>query len=149
MSFVRWVFRLGAISNFLVTIQALFDPVGAWSLLDRLEPLLPASWQTPLRPLAFPSFLMLWSGMAFLWGILMWEVSLDPLGKAALIKYAYVEKLVTLYAIVWGCFAHGGLSLWLFFLVLYTDALWIPLYIVAHRKVRAQAAKLRASATTA
>jgi hypothetical protein len=90
MTFVKWVFRLGAISNFLVTAHAIIDPVGNWSTVPRVEALLPESWQTPnVEPLNYPSFLIIWSGMAFLWGVMMWEISTDPVRHQAMIKYTY------------------------------------------------------------
>ena len=138
MTFVKWVFRLGAISNFLVTAYAIIDPVGNWSTVPQVEALLPQSWQRPIQPLNYPSFLMIWSGMAFLWGVMMWEISTDPVKHRAMIKYTYIEKCITTYAIAWGTFWHGGMPVSLFLFILYTDVLWIVLYLIAHEKVRVQ-----------
>jgi hypothetical protein len=138
MNLVKWVFRLGAISNFLVTAHAIIDPVGNWSTVPRLEALLPTYWQMSVAPLNYPSFVIIWSGMAFLWGVMMWEISTDPVRHHAMIKYTYIEKCITTYAITWGTFWHGGMPTSVFLLILYTDVLWIVLFIIAHSKVRTQ-----------
>jgi hypothetical protein len=145
MSDVRGVFRAGAISNFLVTVYAILDPEGNWATVSAAQSLLPASWQAAVRPLNYPSLLIIWSAMAFLWGIMMWEISRDPLRNAAMIKYTYLEKGITTYAISWGTFWHGSMPLVVFLFILYTDVLWIVLFVVAHVRVRRHLAERHAS----
>ncbi len=148
MTYVKWVFRLGAVSNFLVTVPAIVDPMGSWSSVPSVQAILPAAWQADVKPLGYPSFVIIWSGMACLWGALMWEISRAPLKHEAMIKYAYLEKCITTYAIAWGTFWHGSMPLIVFLFVLYTDVLWIPLYIVAHLKVRRLVREKAASGVT-
>ena len=139
MNRVKWIFRIGAISNFLVTLGGIVDPIGTWNLAASVQKILPPSWQMdPIPALQPPSFLIIWCGMAFLWGVVMWEISTDPIKHEALIKYTYLEKGITTYAITWGAFYHHSVPkiLWLF--ILYTDVLYIVLYVYAHILVRRQ-----------
>src|SRR3954451_20575912 len=70
MNRVKWIFRIGAISNFLVTLGGIVDPIGTWSLAASVQKILPPSWQMdPIPALQPPSFLIIWCGMAFLWGV--------------------------------------------------------------------------------
>jgi hypothetical protein len=139
MNRVKWIFRIGAISNFLVTIGGIVDPVGTWNLVASAQKILPQSWQMwPVPALQPPSFLIIWTGMAFLWGVVMWEISTNPIKHEALIKYTYLEKCVTTYAIAWGVFYHHSMPMIVWLLILYTDVLYILLYIYAHIQVRKQ-----------
>lgn len=137
MNRVKWIFRIGALSNFLVTLGGIVDPVGTWELVKSVQKTLPEAWQMPEIPaLQPPSFLIIWSGMAFLWGVMMWEISTDPIKHEDMIKYTYIEKGITTYAIAWGVFYHGSVPNILWLLVLYTDVLYILLYVYAHIRVR-------------
>ena len=136
MNRVKRIFRIGAISNFVVTVPAIVAPVWTWRQLGCLQRFLPSCWQmNPFPELQLPSFLIIWSGMAFLWGVVMWEVSTDPILHEDLIKYTYIEKCITTYAITWGvCHFNMPLIVWLG--ILYTDVLYIPVNAYAHFLVR-------------
>ena len=139
MNKVKWIFRIGALSNFVVTVGGIVDPVGTWSLASSVQKILPEAWQMhPVPALQPPAFLIIWTGMAFLWGIAMWEISTNPIKHEDLIKYTYIEKGVTTYAITWGAFYHHSVPVILWLLILYTDVLYIPLYVYAHVRVRKQ-----------
>jgi hypothetical protein len=136
MNRVKWIFRIGAISNFVVTLGGIVNPFGTWKLLPIVQGWLPKALQIgKIPPLEQPAFLIIWCGMAFLWGVVLWEISTDPIKHEDLIKYTYIEKGITTYAITWGLLNHTlPLVLWLF--ILYTDVLYILLNVYAHVLVR-------------
>src|SRR5215471_465268 len=77
-----WVFRAGAISNFIVTVPAF--------VVYRLYV------STFLGTLPnYPFLIWIWSGMAFLWGVMFWEISSDAVAHRPMLKYAWLEKGVT------------------------------------------------------
>src|SRR4051812_35890166 len=136
MNRARKIFRIGAISNFVVTVGGIVAPFSTWNLLAVVQRCLPESWRMAhIPPLEQPAFLIIWSGMAFLWGVVMWEISTDPVRHEDLIKYTYIEKCVTTYAITWGL-VQGSLPLVLWLFILYTDVLYIVLNVYAHVLVR-------------
>jgi hypothetical protein len=120
-----WIFRIGAISNFLVTLPAFLA-------YDRYVAMFTA------EPPLYPFLVWIWSGMAFLWGILFWEVSRDPLGKRALIKHSYLEKGVTSTAVI-VAFLGGNVPTSFLIGVIYTDVIWIPLFAWVHWQVASAA----------
>ena len=136
MNKVRWIFRIGAISNFLVTVTGIVAPVWTWSGVAQAQTILPPNWQKPAAELQLqqPSLLIIWCGMAFLWGVVMWEISTDPIKHEDLIKYTYIEKCITTYAITWGLWHGMPMIVWLG--ILYTDVLYILLNAYAHVLVR-------------
>jgi hypothetical protein len=133
---VKWIFRVGAISNCLVTVTGVVAPVWAWSGVAHAQKILPEGWQmSPVPALQPPSFLIIWSGMALLWGVVMWEISTNPIKHEDLIKYTYIEKGITTYAITWGVCNHSmPVIVWLG--ILYTDVFYILLNVYAHFLVR-------------
>ena len=73
------LFRAAAISNFLVTLPAFF----AWD------------WyvgQFTTLPPNYPFTFWIWSGMAFLWGVMFWEISRDVLGRAPMLAHWLVNQ---------------------------------------------------------
>jgi hypothetical protein len=146
MIWVRRIFRIGAISNFLVTVGGIVDPYGTWKLTSVFQAYLPESWRMiPIPPLEQPAFLIIWSGMAFLWGVVMWEISTDPIRHEDLIKYTYIEKAITTSAITWGMLNHTlPPVVWL--LILYTDVFYIFLNACAHVRVRREMRRPQLSA---
>jgi hypothetical protein len=117
----RWIYRIGAISNFLVTIPA-------FVMYERYISLF------TVEPPRYPFLVWIWSGMAFLWGVMFWEVSRDPLGKRAMLKYTYLEKVVTSTSVV-VAFAIGDVPSRFLLGVAFTDILWIPLFAWVHLRV--------------
>ncbi len=55
---------------------------------------------SPAPKPAFP--MQAWSGMAFMFGFMFREIAADPLEKRALIRYGWVEKLVSASAVTVG-----------------------------------------------
>ena len=123
------LYRLAAISNFLVTVPAFF---AYRKYVDGFFSEKPN----------YPFLVHIWSGMAFLWGVMFWEISKDPIKKQPLVKYSYLEKAVTSASVVAAVVLNNkqkstkvplrvlaGVSL--------TDIVWIPLFVRAHGKLRA------------
>lgn len=109
------VFRLAAISNWLVTVVAVVDPQRGADLIA-------------LGPLSHPYLFRIWAGMAFLWGIFFWEIAGDLDGKRRMIKYAWLEKTVTAVSVTIAYY-RGEVGIECMGMVLFTDYLWIPLFI--------------------
>ena len=70
-----------------------------------------------------------------MFGCLFWEVSRDVEGKAALIKYNWIEKTITAGVITLG-FVQGDIPHRLMILIVFTNWLWIPFIIWADVAVR-------------
>lgn len=118
-----WVYRLAAISNFIVTIPAFvaYDfYVGQF---------------TDVAP-RYPFLVWIWSGMAFLWGVMFWEISRDVVGRYPMIKYSYLEKAVTSTSVVVGYITQDLPTSFLAGVV-FTDIIWIPLFVAVQVKVAA------------
>jgi hypothetical protein len=61
---------------------------------------------------------------------MFWEVSRDVGGKAALIKYNWIEKTITATAITLGCF-HGDIPQRRMILIVLTNRLWMSFILFA------------------
>lgn len=108
------VLRIGAISNFIVTIPAfvVYDTyVG--NMLDEMP--------------NTPWLVWIWSGMAFLWGLMMWEIANNFSTKWSLLRYLVAEKTITSTSVVVG-FAIGDLPGMAMAAIVITDAIWIPIF---------------------
>jgi hypothetical protein len=116
------VFRLGALTNWLVTVPAVAMPELAAEVL-RIE------------SLANPWLLRIWAGMAFLWGVMFWEISRDLDGRQAMIKYAWMEKSITAVSVTLFYPPTQGLHP-VFLMILVTDYVWIPLFLYYHVRTR-------------
>ena len=53
----------------------------------------------------------------------------DPSGRRRLIKYAWIEKSITAFSVTWAFTTGGAMSHLCFYMVLFTDYLWIPLFL--------------------
>jgi hypothetical protein len=124
---VRWLFMVNALTNWIVSVPALINPAAAAVSYGG-------------EPPNYPSIVRLWMGLVFMFGCMFWEVSRDVRGKAALIKYNWIEKTVTATAITSGYFS-GDIPFPLVVAVILKNWLWIPLIIWAdiamHRVTRA------------
>ncbi len=108
------VLRIGAISNFIVTIPAfvVYDSyVG--NMLDEMP--------------NTPWLVWIWSGMAFLWGVMMWEIANNFSTKWSLLRYLVAEKAITSTSVVVG-FAIGDLPGMAMVAIVITDVIWIPIF---------------------
>ena len=130
------IFKLGAISNWLVTVPAVLLPdVTANSL--------------GLDIGGSGAFLMrIWAGMAFLWGCMFWEISRDLRGHRRMIKYSWTEKVVTATSVTIAFF-QGSIGWLCFGMVLYTDYLWIPLFLYYDIHTRREAREAGATSSRA
>lgn len=142
MKYVIWVFRLGAISNWIVTIGGIVAPRRIILEFNNIQAYLPVDWQGTIPTMNNPFLVIIWSGMAFLWGVLMWEISLDPIKNFKMIKYTYIEKMITFGSISWAFFLDKSTPMIVLLLVIYTDLFWLILFIIAElklKKIRIQA----------
>ncbi|HWS48050.1 MAG TPA: hypothetical protein VN636_19465 [Acidimicrobiia bacterium] len=114
----RWVYGLGALSNFAVTLPAFFAYHWYVDLF------------TTTRP-NYPFLVWIWSGMAFLWGVSFVEIALDPIRAYPLVKYSWLEKSITSASVI-VAFAIGDVPGKFLAGVCLTDVMWIPLFIWVH-----------------
>jgi hypothetical protein len=121
---VRWLFLANALINWTVSLPGIIDPSRAAAAFGGVEP-------------NYPSVIRLWQGFVFMFGFMFWEVSRDVGGKAALIKYNWIEKTITAIAITLG-YVLGDIPQRLMILIVFTNWLWIPFIVwgdVAVRRV--------------
>ena len=116
-----WIFRAGAVSNFVVTLPAFIVYDSYVDLFAEQSP-------------RYPFLVWIWSGMAFLWGVMFWEISTGLVEKRALIKYSYLEKSITSLSVL-VAFAIGDVPGRFLVGILFTDVLWIPLFVWVHLEV--------------
>jgi hypothetical protein len=114
-------FRAGAISNFIVTIPA-------FVLYDRYVGTFFGTLPN------YPFLIWIWSGMAFLWGVMFYEISLDVVARHPMMKYAWLEKCVTSASVLLG-FLTGNVPTAALIGVVFTDVIWIPLFILVQARV--------------
>lgn len=108
------VLRVGAISNFLVTVPAfLAYDLYVGNMLDDMP--------------NTPWLVWIWSGMAFLWGVMMWEIANNFETKWWLLRYLVAEKAITSTSAVVG-FVIGDLPGLALAALVITDVIWIPLF---------------------
>jgi hypothetical protein len=118
----RWIYGVGAVSNWLVTIPAFVIYNRAVDLFAETPP-------------NYPFLVWIWSGMAFLWGVMFWEIRGDPIKKQPFMKYSYLEKAVTSTSVV-VAYVIGDVPGRFLLGVVFTDIIWIPLFIWVHVKIR-------------
>jgi hypothetical protein len=116
------LFAANAIINWTLSIRGIIDPVGAALAFGGAPPV-------------YPSIIRLWQGFVFMFGWMFWEVSRDVRGKAALMKYNWIEKTITATAITIGFF-QGDIPVRLMLLIVLTNWLWIPFILWADVAVR-------------
>lgn len=109
---VKWLFRINAVINIVLSIRGILDPEGMAALLGGPVP-------------NYPFLIRLWSGLVFMFGIMFWETSRDVRKKSTLIKYNWIEKLFTAGAVTLG-FVAGDVPGRLMALIFFTNWLWIP-----------------------
>ena len=109
---ITWLFGANAVINWTLSVRGIVDPIGMAATFGASPP-------------NYPSIVRLWQGFVFMFGWMFWEVSRDPRGKAALIKYNWIEKTITALAITGG-YLVGELPLRLMVLITLTNWVWIP-----------------------
>jgi hypothetical protein len=106
------LFAANAIINWIVSVRGIFDPVGMAAAFHGSPP-------------NYPFMIRLWSAFIFMFGCMFWETSRDIRGKAALMKYNWIEKTLTAGAVTLGYF-QGEAPARLMILIVLTNWLWIP-----------------------
>ena len=119
---VGLLFRVNAIINWTLSIRGIVDPAGAALAFGAAPP-------------NYPSIVRLWQGFVFMFGCMFWEVGRDVRGKAALIKYNWIEKTITAIAITIGYWT-GDIPVRLMVLIILTNWLWIPFIIWSDVAIR-------------
>jgi hypothetical protein len=119
------IFYAGAVVNWVVTAGSILDPMKAAGLFGIEAP-------------NYPFMARAWAGMAFLFGFMFVEIARDPFRKRAMIRYAWLEKLVSASSVTIG-FVSGDAPLVLFLVICLADWAFIPFFIRAGRALRDQA----------
>lgn len=109
------VFRIAAVVNWAATIGGIIDPTS-----------LARNFGIP--PANYPFLVRIWSGMAFMFGCMFWEIARDLHGKRTLIKYGWIEKCITALSVSWAFVTHTCPEV-LFVLIVFTDWIWIPIFL--------------------
>jgi hypothetical protein len=115
------IYKVAAISNFLVTIPTFVAYDRAIALFATARP-------------NYPFLVWIWAGMAFLWGAMFWEISRDVVRTSPMIKYSYFEKGVTSTSVLMAYFS-GNVPTEFLVGIVFTDMIWIPLFIWVHLTV--------------
>lgn len=119
---VSWLFAANAVINWVVSLPGIVSPDHAAAAFGGPAP-------------NYPSIIRLWQGFVFMFGCLFWECSRDVRGKLPLLKYNWIEKLITASAITLGYFA-GDIPPRLMALIILTNWLWIPFILWGDLAVR-------------
>jgi hypothetical protein len=117
----RFIYRAGAISNFLATLPAFLFYERYVSLFTDLPP-------------RYPFLVWIWAGMAFLWGVMFWEISADLFAKQPMLKYTYLEKGITSVSVL-VAYLIGDIPGTFLLAIVVTDVIWIPLFAWVHAGV--------------
>ena len=123
------VFRIGAIVNWLVAIGGFVDPT--W-----------IAQAAGIPPANYPFLVRIWTGMVIMFGAMFWEISSDMDGKRHLIKYAWIEKSITSLSVTIG-YLSGSAPGEILVLIVFTDYVWIPVFLYYDRLVSARARRPR------
>lgn len=118
----RLLFAANAVINWVLSVRGIIDPAG-----------MAASFHGPAPN--YPFTIRLWSAFVFMFGCMFWETSRDIRGKAALMKYNWIEKTITATAVTIG-FVRGEAPLRLMILIALTNWLWIPFILYYDVAVR-------------
>lgn len=121
------MFRAAGVANWLIAAPSMLAPRRSAEMLGA----------TPPSP-AFP--VQAWAGMAFMFGFTFQEIAADPVGKRALIRYGWAEKLVSALAISKG-YRDGEAPLASLFLLTLADWAMIPPFMLAKRRLDQLAAE--------
>lgn len=119
---VVWVFRTSAVINVALSARGIIDPND-----------LAASFGGPAPD--YPFLVRLWSGLILMFGFMFWETSRDVRGKAALIKYNWIEKTITATVVSIG-YMSGDVPARLMLLIVITNWLFIPVILSLDLRLR-------------
>lgn len=119
---VVWVFRTSAVINVALSARGIIDPND-----------LAASFGGPAPD--YPFLVRLWSGLILMFGFMFWETSRDVRGRAALIKYNWIEKTITATVVTIG-YISGDVPARLMLLIVITNWLFIPVILSLDLRLR-------------
>jgi hypothetical protein len=117
-----WALRIGAVANILFTLPAFI--AYHWYV-----------GQVVSSPPDYPFLVWIWSGMGLMFGFMFWEISRDILGKASMIKYAWLEKAITAGSVIVAG-ATGNVPAKFVVGVVFTDLIWVPIFIAVDVRAR-------------
>ena len=123
---IKWLFAVNALINWALSIRGIIDPAGAAAAFGFANP-----------PAEFSFVLRLWASFVFMFGCMFWETSRDVRGKAALIKYNWIEKSLTALAVTLG-FLAGQTPDRLMLTITLTNWAWIPFLIYYDLRLRGE-----------
>src|SRR5215472_14871355 len=112
---ITWVFRLNAVINVVLSLRGMLDPQAMAALFGGPLP-------------NYPFLIRLWSGLVFMFGVMFWETSRDVRKKSILIKYNWIEKVITASPVTLG-YVAGDVPARLMVLIIFTNGLWIPVIL--------------------
>ncbi len=121
----KWLFASNAVINWVLSVRGMVDPAG-----------MAVTFGGP--PPNYPFVIRLWTGLVFMFGIMFWETCRDVRGKAALIKYNWIEKTITATAVTIGYFA-GDVPPKLMGMIVLTNWIWIPFILYCDFRIRGSA----------
>ncbi|MFN2628567.1 MAG: hypothetical protein ABR569_08025 [Gaiellaceae bacterium] len=119
-AWISTFFRAASVVNFVVAGPAMVAPRRSAKMLG----------EKPPDP-AFPT--QAWSGMAVMFGLMFQEIAADPVGKRALIRYGWIEKLVSATATTIG-YRRGEAPRALMATIAFAD--WAPIIPFIYLKYR-------------
>ncbi len=117
------LFTINAFINWIVSIRGIIDPSGFVQAFGGPAP----EYEFAFR---------VWMGLVFMFGCMFWEVSRDVRGKAALIKYNWIEKTITATGVTVGYFT-GDATARAMLLIVLTNWAWIPFLFYYDMRLRA------------
>ena len=87
------------------------------------------------EPPRYPFLVRIWAGMALLWGVMFFEISRDPVTAYPMVKYSWLEKLVTSGAVTvaWRQQRVPGRFM---AMIVVTDIVWIPIFWIMQARLR-------------
>ena len=123
---IMWLFGVNAVINWVLSIRGILDPVSYAVAFGFAE-----------APEEYTFVLRLWSSFIFMFGCMFWETSRNVRGKAALIKYNWIEKTLTGLAVTIG-FLAGQAPLHMMVLITFTNWAWIPFLVYYDLRLHAE-----------
>ena len=78
----KLTFRIAAVVNWVVALPGIVAP-------DEMARFI------GVAPSNYPFLVRIWAGMVFMFGCMFWEISRDLFQRRHLIKYAWIEKLLS------------------------------------------------------
>ncbi len=131
---IAWLFMVNAVINWTISIRGIFSPIPMTAAFGFEHP-----------PLEYTFVVRLWQGFVFMFGCMFWEVSRDVRGKAALIKYNWIEKTITALAVTLG-FLVGEAPARVMLTITLTNWAWIPFLFYYDMRLRGAMARPEAPA---